>query len=182
MRAVVLRAYGPPENLKLETVPAPEPQSGEVLLRVGAVSVDLFQMEFRSGRALQVALPRILGTELWSGEDEIARASALRGAWFSAVSDARYRQFVSSYQSRFGEQPYRVATLGYDAVLLALRVARDWTPGRDFPTARLLDDGGFLGLDGPFRFRRGGIAERSMEVRQVGTCTVTVVDTAPTRF
>ena len=128
------------------------------------------------------ALPRILGTELWSGEDEIARASALRGAWFSAVSDARYRQFVSSYQSRFGEQPYRVATLGYDAVLLALRVARDWTPGRDFPTARLLDDGGFLGLDGPFRFRRGGIAERSMEVRQVGNGTVTVVDPAPTRF
>ena len=128
------------------------------------------------------ALPRILGTVLWSGEDEIARASALRGAWFSAVSDARYRQFVSSYQSRFGEQPYRVATLGYDAVLLALRVARDWTPGRDFPTARLLDDGGFLGLDGPFRFRRGGIAERSMEVRQVGNGTVTVVDPAPTRF
>lgn len=127
-------------------------------------------------------LPRILGTELWSGEDEITRASALRGAWFSAVSDARYRQFVSSYQSRFGEQPYRIATLGYDAVLLALRVARDWTPGRDFPTSRLLADDGFLGLDGPFRFRRGGIAERAMEVRQVGNGTVTVVDPAPTRF
>ena len=61
MRAVVLREYGPPENLKLETVPVPEPQSGEVLLKVGAVSVDLFQMEFRSGRALQLPLPRILG-------------------------------------------------------------------------------------------------------------------------
>jgi ABC-type branched-subunit amino acid transport system substrate-binding protein len=127
-------------------------------------------------------LPRILGTELWSGEDEVTRAAALRGVWFSAVSDARYRQFVSSYQSRFGEQPYRIATLGYDAVLLALRVAREWTPGRDFPTSRMLDDGGFLGLDGPFRFRRGGIAERAMEVRQVGNGTVTVVDPAPTRF
>lgn len=128
------------------------------------------------------ALPRILGTELWSGEDEITRASALRGAWFSAVSDARYRQFVTSYQSRFGEQPYRIATLGYDAVLLALRIARDWEPGRDFPTARMLDDGGFLGLDGPFRFRRDGIAERAMEVRQVGNGAVSVVDPAPTRF
>jgi NADPH:quinone reductase-like Zn-dependent oxidoreductase len=62
MRAVVLKEFGPPENLKWETVPTPEPQPDEVLLRVGAVSVDLFQMEFRSGRALpQVKLPRILG-------------------------------------------------------------------------------------------------------------------------
>ncbi|MGZ5259238.1 MAG: alcohol dehydrogenase catalytic domain-containing protein, partial [Burkholderiales bacterium] len=62
MRAVVLREFGPPENLKWENVPTPEPQTDEVLLRVGAVSVDLFQMEFRSGRALpQATLPRIIG-------------------------------------------------------------------------------------------------------------------------
>jgi len=61
MRAVVLRAFGPAENLKLEEVPAPTPQAGEVLLRVGAVSVDLFQIEFRSGRALKIPLPRIMG-------------------------------------------------------------------------------------------------------------------------
>ena len=61
MRAIVLREFGPPENLKWETVPTPAPGAGEVLLRVGAVSVDLFQMEFRSGRAVQVELPRIMG-------------------------------------------------------------------------------------------------------------------------
>ena len=102
--------------------------------------------------------------------------------WFSAVSDARYRQFVTSYQARFGDQPYRIATLGYDAVLLTLRVARDWKPGRDFPTAQLRDEGGFLGIDGPFRFGRNGVAERAMEVRQVGNGAVTVVDPAPSRF
>jgi acryloyl-coenzyme A reductase len=61
VRAIVLRAFGPPENLKWEEVPTPEPRPGEVLLKVGAVSVDLFQMEFRSGRALQIPLPRIIG-------------------------------------------------------------------------------------------------------------------------
>lgn len=127
-------------------------------------------------------LPRLLGTELWSGDDDLTRASALRGARFSAVSDARYRQFVSSYEGRFGEQPYRIATLGYDAVLLTLRVARDWRPGREFPTSELLDDGGFLGLDGPFRFRSDGVAERAMEVRQVGNGAIMVIDPAPTRF
>ncbi len=61
MQAVVLREYGPPSNLKWETVPTPEPGPGEALLRVGAVSVDLFSIEFRNGRALPVDLPRIMG-------------------------------------------------------------------------------------------------------------------------
>jgi len=124
----------------------------------------------------------ILGTELWSGEASLASAAAMRGAWFSAVSDQRYRQFVTSYQSRFGEEPYRIATLGYDSVLLALRIARDWQPGRDFPAGRMLAADGFLGLDGPFRFLSSGIGERAMEVRQVGNGSVSVVDPAPTRF
>jgi ABC-type branched-subunit amino acid transport system substrate-binding protein len=128
------------------------------------------------------ALPRLLGTELWSGEEDVAKASALRGAWFSSVSDSRYGRFASSYKSRFGAQPYRVATLGYDAVLLTLRIARDWTPGRDFPTSHMFDNGGFLGIDGAFRFQPNGIAERAMEVRQVGNGTVTVVSPAPSQF
>jgi len=126
--------------------------------------------------------PTILGPELWSGEEDVARAAALRGAWFSAVSDDRYRQFSESYRTRFGERPYRIATLGYDAVLLALRVARAWDPGGRFPVAELIDDGGFLGIDGPFRFRSDGVGERAMEVRQVGSGTVSVVSPAPTQF
>lgn len=128
------------------------------------------------------ALPAIIGTELWSGEASIGTTPALRGAWFSSVSDGRYQQFVKSYQARFGEQPYRIATLGYDSVLLTLRVAREWQPGRKFPVGKMLSAEGFLGLDGPFRFRANGVGERAMEVRQVGNGTVTVVDAAPTRF
>ncbi len=124
----------------------------------------------------------LLGTELWSGEASLANSAAMRGAWFSAVSDQRYRQFVTSYQSRFGEEPYRIATLGYDAVLLALRIAQDWQPGRDFPAGRMLANDGFLGLDGPFRFLSNGVGQRAMEVRQIGNGSVSVVDPAPTRF
>jgi branched-chain amino acid transport system substrate-binding protein len=127
-------------------------------------------------------LPRILGTELWSGESAVATAPALRGAWFSAVSDTRYSQFAASYRSRFGAAPYRVATLGYDGVLLTLRVARDWKPGTNFPIARLIDSGGFLGLDGPFRFDSDGLIERAFEVREVRASGVTVVSPAPARF
>ncbi len=125
---------------------------------------------------------RILGTELWSGEVAVTRAPALRGAIFSAVSDNRYRRFVDSYEARFGGQPYRISTLGYDAVLLALRVAQDWRVGRDFPTASLRDSGGFLGLDGAFRFQSNGVVERSFEVREIREGEVVIVDAAPTRF
>ena len=61
MHAVVLREYGPPENLKWEEVPTPEPKSGEALIRVGAVSVDIYQSVLRRGGAVGVKLPLIMG-------------------------------------------------------------------------------------------------------------------------
>ncbi len=125
---------------------------------------------------------RIIGTELWSGEAALARTPALRGAQFSAVSDARFRKFSDSYKARFGGQPFRISTLGYDSVLLALRVASDWKPGTTFPTRRLLDEGGFLGLDGAFRFERSGLVDRALEVREVRDGEVVIVDQAPSRF
>ena len=149
-----------------------------VLLAEGARLSALAADALKDGNAQLI----VLGTELWSGESSIASSTPLRGALFSAVSDGRYRQFVSSYEARFGEQPHRVATLGYDAVLLTLRIAREWRVGRDFPAGQMLASDGFLGLDGPFRFRSDGVGERAMEVRRVGNGTVSVVDAAPTRF
>lgn len=125
---------------------------------------------------------RILGTELWSGEAAVARTPALTGAVFSAVSDTRYQRFADSYRARFGGAPYRIATLGYDAVLLTLRVARDWRPGQSFPTAKLREAGGFLGIDGAFRFGADGVVERAMEVREVRSGSVAVVEPAPAGF
>lgn len=125
---------------------------------------------------------RLLGTELWSGESVIAGTPAIRGAWFSAVADTRFRQFSASYKTRFGSQPYRIATLGYDGVLLTLRVAREWKAGTTFPTARLQDQGGFLGLDGAFRFTKSGVIERALEVREVRSSGVVTISPAPTKF
>ncbi|MFC4255773.1 ABC transporter substrate-binding protein [Altererythrobacter xixiisoli] len=127
-------------------------------------------------------VPVILGTELLNGDATVAASPAMRGALFSAVSDNRYRQFVTSYRTRFGEQPHRIATLGYDSVLLTLRIAREWQTGTTLPVRRMLAPEGFLGIDGPFRFLRSGIAERAMEVRRVGNGAISVVDGAPTQF
>ena len=126
--------------------------------------------------------PRILGTELWSGELVVSKTPALRGAWFAAISDARFARFADSYKSRFGTSPYRLATFGYDSVLLAVRIARDWRYGAPFPTARMTDRDGFLGLDGPFRFGPDGIGERALEVREARAGGITIVSAAPSKF
>jgi ABC-type branched-subunit amino acid transport system substrate-binding protein len=125
---------------------------------------------------------RLLGSELWSGEGLVTATPALAGAWYSAISDSRWRQFTDSYRNRFGTPPYRIATLGYDSVLLTLRVAREWKPGTVFPTTRLFDPDGFLGLDGAFRFRSNGAIQRALEVRQVRVGGVDVVSAAPGSF
>ena len=39
MRAVVLRSYGPPENLEVVEVDAPAPRAGGVLVRVHVTTV-----------------------------------------------------------------------------------------------------------------------------------------------
>ena len=136
--------------------------------------------ELRSEGALT---PRLLGTELWSGESDIPAADVMSGALFSALSDGRYRRFSESYRNRFGSSPYRIATLGYDSVLLVLRVAGgDWRPGTPFPTSQLTAQGGFLGLDGAFRFQPDGKAQRALEVREVRDGQVVVVSPAPEGF
>jgi branched-chain amino acid transport system substrate-binding protein len=133
-------------------------------------------------KAAGAANPRILGTDLWSGEALVSTTPALRGAWFAAISDGRFRQFTASYQARFGAAPYRMATLGYDSVLLTVRIAREWRAGTAFPYAKLVDTGGFLGLDGPFRFSANGLVERSLEVRETRSGGITVVSAAPEKF
>ena len=98
------------------------------------------------------------------------------------MSDGLYSQFASKYRARFGKSPFRLSSLGYDSVLLAVRISAEWKPGTPFPEGRLVDKGGFSGVDGAFRFDRDGIAERVLEVKQIGAGGVTVVSPAPQGF
>lgn len=125
---------------------------------------------------------RILGTELWNTETSLAADPNLRGAWFASVSDRYYQSLAGKYRARFQTSPFRLAALGYDAVLLTIKIAQDWRVGSPFPVARLTDEGGFAGIDGAFRFRRDGIAERALEVQQIDAGKFTIVSPAPTGF
>lgn len=125
---------------------------------------------------------RILGTELWAAEPGIAQSEALRGAWFAAIPDGRFVQMAQRYRARFGGTPSRLSAMGYDAVLLAADLSRRWGDGQPFPAAGLLAEGGFTGIDGPFRLTSSGVSERAFEVREVRAGGVVVVSPAPAGF
>ncbi|WP_114228783.1 MULTISPECIES: penicillin-binding protein activator [Sphingomonas] len=157
------------------------------LRRLNAAGYDalLIVDDGRTAAALAPAVApgaRILGPDLWAGERALGRVPRLRGALFAAPLDSRFGQFASRYKARFGAVPPRLASLGYDSVLLTVRAARQWAPGRRFPLRSLTDDEGFVGVDGVFRFTRSGVAERGLEVRQVTATGSQLVSPAPGHF
>lgn len=125
---------------------------------------------------------RFLGTELWNTDSSLAGSPALRGSWFASVSDGYYGQLAGKYRTRYGETPFRLSALGYDAVLLTVRVSREWKPGTTFPINRLFASDGFGGIDGIFRFDNLGIAQRALEVSEVQAGGFKIVDAAPTKW
>lgn len=125
---------------------------------------------------------QILGTDLWNTSSRLAGSPAMRGAWFASVSDARYRQYADKYRARYGSAPFRLSSLGYDSVLLTVKVARNWKVGTPFPISQLTDPGGFVGIDGVFRFRSNGVSERVLEVQEIRNGSFSVIDPAPSGF
>lgn len=130
-----------------------------------------------------VAPPQVqfIGTELWEADPGLARIPSLSGALFATVPDARYRTFEARYRARFGANPSRLASLAYDACLLAIGMAAQWPMGAPFPADRLNDPKGFSGVDGIFRFT-GNVAERGMEVQRVTPGGFVTAAPAPTGF
>lgn len=125
---------------------------------------------------------QIMGTDRWNVDDSLVSSSVMRGAWFASVADGLYRQYATNYRSRFNDKPLRLSSLGYDSVLLVARVARDWPVGTNFPVEKLTDPGGFIGIDGAFRFMPNGLSERMLEVQEVRQGQYVTIDAAPRAF
>ncbi|MEY2884539.1 MAG: hypothetical protein RL490_2263, partial [Pseudomonadota bacterium] len=124
----------------------------------------------------------VLGTELWNNEPGLARAPALKGAMFAAVPDERFRRLAERYREKYGSAPSRLASFGYDSVLLVNTIAGNWPLGTPFPRTALTSRDGFAGIDGAFRFTPGNVAERALEVQQIGAGTITTVSPAARGF
>src|ERR1700746_1890152 len=63
MKAAVIREAGGPDVLKIETLPVPTPQKGEVLIRVKAFGLNRSELFTRQGHSPSFKFPRVLGIE-----------------------------------------------------------------------------------------------------------------------
>jgi branched-chain amino acid transport system substrate-binding protein len=120
---------------------------------------------------------QILGTGLWN-DARVLRLPALQGAWFSAPDNAGFGAFAEHYRAKFGSDPTRIATLAYDAVSLAVALARRQGTQR-FSDAALTNHAGFNGADGVFRFRPDGQNERGLGVFQINSEQAALISPAP---
>jgi len=64
MRALVLRAFGGPENFELADLPMPEVRPGTVLVKVAATSVNQVDTKIRGGLPIGPDSPMVLGSDV----------------------------------------------------------------------------------------------------------------------
>lgn len=105
MRAVVCRAFGPPESLVVEELPSPDPAAGEVVVSVKAAGVNFVDVLIIENRyQVRPTLPFTPGTEV-AGIVKRAggnvRHLAVGDRVFGFVGDGAYAEELKAPASRF---------------------------------------------------------------------------------
>ncbi len=127
---------------------------------------------------------RRLGTGLWD-DANLATQKSLNGAWFAASDPALRKGFERRYRDSYGAAPPRLSTLAYDATSLAVVLARTGFAeygAPSFDRQAITNPNGFAGIDGIFRFRPDGMAERGLAILEFRNGGMNVVDPAPRSF
>ena len=125
---------------------------------------------------------KLLGSGQWDNPSTL-RAPALAGAWFPGPDKAGFNSFAQRYRARFGSDPLRIASLGYDGTVLAIGLLRVAGGPSGFTESLLTSRDGFLGVDGIFRFLPDGRSQRGLAVYEIGSGgSMRVLDPAPRSF
>ena len=123
---------------------------------------------------------QFIGTGQWDYPN-IGSDRALVGGWYPAPDPKGWSSFVERYSKTYGAAPPRIASLGYDAVSLAVSLSPN-PPGQRFTTAQLTRPSGFSGIDGLFRLLSDGTCERGLAILEVREGAPQVIDAAPRAF
>lgn len=123
---------------------------------------------------------KFLGTGAWD-DVSLTREPPLHAGWYPAPPPASYQQFVARYQRAYGSTPPRIASLGYDAVSLAIALS-GLPAGERYTTQTLTNEDGFAGVDGIFRFNPDGSTDRGLAVLEIRPTGAVVIDPAPESF
>jgi ABC-type branched-subunit amino acid transport system substrate-binding protein len=124
---------------------------------------------------------RLLGSTLWDEDPGLAHNPVLVGGWYAAPDPSAWRDFRGRFRAAYGVEPPRLATIAYDATLLAILLAGG-PNGPEFSSVALTDPAGFAGVDGIFRFKPDGTVERGLAIMEVRDGFVDVREPAPQSF
>jgi branched-chain amino acid transport system substrate-binding protein len=126
-----------------------------------------------------------LGTGLFD-DPSLSQEPGLDGSWFAAPSPGARSAFERRFQQSYGYAAPRLTTLAYDATALAAILAKRGLQGAankpGFDTESLMNANGFSGIDGIFRFRPDGTAERGLAILEIRRGGISVIEEAPKTF
>jgi ABC-type branched-subunit amino acid transport system substrate-binding protein len=129
---------------------------------------------------LSSARVQFIGTGQWDYPN-IGGDRALVGGWYPAPDPKGWSSFVQRYSKTYGAAPPRIASLGYDAISLAVSLSQN-APGQRYTTSQLTRPSGFSGVDGLFRLLLDGTSERGLAILEVREGGPQVIDPAPSSF
>ncbi len=97
MRAVVLDAPGPPDALHIRDMPTPQPEPGQVLIKVEAFGLNRSELHTRLGLAEGVSFPRVLGIEAVGTVASCPGGELAPGTQVAALMGGMGRTFDGGY-------------------------------------------------------------------------------------
>lgn len=106
--------------------------------------------------------PRLIGSGQWD-DSTLLQNPLLQGAWFAGTRSNQWENFADTYQEAYGENPPRLASLGYDAIM----VANDIQTSQNSVHQCLLRPQGFQGIEGTFHFTPQGHIIRDWRVLEI---------------
>ncbi len=124
---------------------------------------------------------KLLGVSAWNNP-RLTREPALRGGWFAATDPSISAAFEERFRAAFGEAPPKLASLAYDATLLAARLGQSPRRRDRFDANMIENRSGYFGADGLFRFHQDGTIERGLAILEIQPGGIQVVDPAPRSF
>ena len=113
MRAIVIRAYGGPDVMKLENVARPEPAEDEVLIRVVAASMNPVDVAIRKGYFAKLVggFPLIPGMDAAGVVEKVGnkvtkyKAGDPVFAFFTLEREGGYAEFVTAKEEQVAPKP-----------------------------------------------------------------------------
>ena len=97
MKAAVIHNPGGPEVLKIEHLPIPTPQQGQVLIRVKAFGLNRSELFTRQGHSPGVPFPRVLGIEAVGLVEETPGNEFAKGDTVATAMGGMGRMFDGGY-------------------------------------------------------------------------------------